>query len=444
MRSPLFSRFIFALCAAALVVFSGGCLRIRVHGDPAAAVGQLHERVENAIAAAMPLRVATYNTSLYEETDGGLIRRLEAGDDAARKIAHVLQRVRPDLVLLNEFDYDAEGRAADLFQREYLEVAQAQNARALRYPYRYFAAVNTGVPSGLDLDGDGTIGGSGRKRGNDAWGYGLHPGQYGMLVLSMYPIDTDQVRTFQSLKWSAMPDASQPVDPRARRMFYPEAIWRALRLSSKSHWDVPIRTPRGILHFLVSHPTPPVFDGPEDRNGARNGDELRLWREYLDNDPADASWLCDDRGRCGGLPAGERFVIAGDLNNDPIDGDGRHDAILELIGHPRMLPHAAPRSAGAVVAAKRDGGANAAHRGDPAHDTGNFGPKVGNLRLDYVLPSVGLDMIGSGVFWPAEDSGDAAYSEASDHHAVWIDVYLLPRSAPNSIAPRNDVRDSGG
>src|SRR3546814_2632341 len=55
----------------------------------------------------------------------------------------------------------------------------------------YLAPVNTGVPSGLDLDGSGTVGGEGRDRGNDAWGYGLHPGQYGMLVLSRYPIDTD-------------------------------------------------------------------------------------------------------------------------------------------------------------------------------------------------------------------------------------------------------------
>lgn len=435
MRRSLFPRSAIALCAATLVVLSAGCLRIRVHGDPAAAVEQLQKRAEDAIAAALPLqlRVATYNTSLYEETEGGLIRRLQTGDEAARRIAHVLQRVRPDLVLLNEFDYDAEGRAADLFQRDYLEVAQAADAPALRYPYRYFAPVNTGVPSGLDLDGNGTVGGKGRDRGDDAWGYGLHPGQYGMLVLSRYPIDPAQVRTFQRLKWSAMPDASQPVDPRARRMFHPEAIWRELRLSSKSHWDVPVRTPQGVLHFLVSHPTPPVFDGPEDRNGARNGDELRLWREYLDNDPADAAWLCDDGGRCGGLPAGERFVIAGDLNNDPFDGDGRHAAILELIEHPRTLRHAAPRSAGAEAAAKRSGGANANHRGDPAEDTGDFGPKIGNLRLDYVLPSVGLHLVGSGVFWPSTDSADAAFSEASDHHAVWIDVIPLPRASPNSI-----------
>lgn len=413
-------RIVLLSCIVALTIASAGCLRVRVHGEPPASDGPPSNT--SAPDTSAPLRVATYNASLYDDSDRGLIRRLETGDPAARKIAAVLQRVRPDLVLLNEFDYDAEGRAADLFQRDYLEIAQMPGGTALRYPYRYFAPVNTGVPSGLDLDGNGTVGGSGRDRGNDAWGYGLHPGQYGMLVLSRHPIDAQAVRSFRLLAWSAMPDASTPVDPNARRMFYPEPVWRALRLSSKSHWDVPVRTPHGTLHFLVSHPTPPVFDGPEDRNGARNADELRLWREYLDDDPADRGWLCDDAGRCGGLPDGARFVIAGDLNNDPVDGDGRHDAIHALIGHPRVLRHVAPRSDGAIAAARAAGGANAAHRGDPAEDTGDFGPKVGNLRLDYVLPSTGLRVVASGVFWPAPDDAEAALAAASDHRPVWIDI----------------------
>lgn len=372
--------------------------------------------------ASTPLRVATYNVSLYDDADGGVIRRLDAGDDGARKVAAVLQRLRPDLVLLNEFDYDAEGRAADLFQQRYLEVPQAGGGDALHYPHRYFAPVNTGEPSGMDLDNNGTVGGAGRDRGNDAWGYGLHPGQYGMLVLSRYPIERDAVRSFRLLRWSAMPDALRPYHPTQRGYHHRDEVWARLRLSSKSHWDVPVRTPLGRLHFLVSHPTPPVFDGPEDRNGARNADELRLWREYLDNDPADHAWLCDDGGRCGGLADGERFVIAGDLNNDPNDGDGRHDAIRALIDHPRVLRHAPPRSEGAAIAARNTGGINATHVGDPAEDTGDFGPKVGNLRLDYMLPSIGLRWRHGGVFWPAPGSEDAAIAHASDHHAVWVDL----------------------
>lgn len=379
------------------------------------------ERVQPDASHA-PLRVATYNVSLYDDADGGVIRRLDVDDEGARKVAAVLQRLRPDLVLLNEFDYDAEGRAADLFQQRYLEVPQAGGGDALHYPHRYFAPVNTGEPSGMDLDNNGSVGGTGRDRGNDAWGYGLHPGQYGMLVLSRYPIERDAVRSFRLLRWSTMPDALRPYHPTQRGYHHRDEVWSRLRLSSKSHWDVPVRTPLGRLHFLVSHPTPPVFDGPEDRNGARNADELRLWREYLDNDPADHAWLCDDDGRCGGLPEGERFVIAGDLNNDPNDGDGRHEAIRALIDHPRVLRHAPPRSEGAVIAARSTGGVNATHVGDPAEDTGDFGPKVGNLRLDYALPSIGLRLRQGGVFWPAPGSEDAAIAHASDHHAVWVDL----------------------
>lgn len=392
--------------ALAVALVCAGCLRVVVHGDP------------SALAAEDPLRIATYNTSLYSDQAGGLIERLQADDPAARKIAAVLQKVRPDLVLLNEFDYDDAHRAADLFQRRYLETAQPGGGDALRYPYRYLAPVNTGVPSGLDLDGNGKVGGAGRERGNDAWGYGLHPGQYGMLVLSRYPIDAQAVRTFQTLPWSALPDAARPVDPASRG--YSDAVWKRLRLSSKSHWDVPVRTPLGVVHFLVSHPTPPVFDGPEDRNGARNADEIRLWREYVS--PGDKPWLCDDRGRCGGLPADALFAIAGDLNNDPVDGDGRHEAIVELLEHPRVLRYATPRSEGAAAIAAAYAATGVHHRGSPAHATGDFGPKAGTLRLDYVLPSVGFALQDSGVFWPAEGDADAAIADGSDHHLVWVDV----------------------
>lgn len=396
------------LIALLMLPFLAACVHVNVHGDP------------SAYAAEKKIRVATYNTSLYSDEAGGLIRELEGDSAHARKIAAVLQRVRPDLVLLNEFDYDDAHRAADLFQQRYLEVAQAGGGEALKYSYRYLAPVNTGVPSGLDLDRNGQAGGEGRSRGNDAWGYGLHPGQYGMLVLSKYPIDTAAVRTFQKLRWSAMPDALRPIDPASRGYFYPDDIWNQLRLSSKSHWDVPVRTPGGTTHFLVSHPTPPVFDGPEDRNGKRNHDEIRLWREYIS--PGDKPWLCDDAGRCGGLAGDARFVIAGDLNNDPVDGDGMHEAILELLEHPRVMRYATPRSEGGAEVASAYAATGIEHRGSPAHVTGDFGPKAGAMRLDYVLPSTGFGLIGSGVFWPPSGSEEAKIADGSDHHLVWVDL----------------------
>ena len=367
------------------------------------------------------LRLASYNVSLYTNQAGGLIEKLHNGSEQAASIAAVLQTMRPDIVLINEFDFDAEGKAADLFQRNYLEVAQGEDSQPLHYAYRYLAPVNTGVPSGLDLDNNGSVGGSDRERGNDAWGYGLHPGQYGMLVLSRYPIDTAAVRTFQQLKWHTLPGARQPLNPENGQPFWPDAVWKQLRLSSKSHWDVPVDTPNGRIHVLASHPTPPAFDGPEKRNVARNADELRLWHEYLKGE-ADSNWLCDDQGRCGGLATDARFVIAGDLNNDPADGNGDNSAIVELIEHPRVLRMPSPASEGA-----RELGAAYAERGiqrigNPAHATGDFGPRTGSLRLDYVLPSAGMELLGNGVYWPANGQPGADKASASDHRLVWVDV----------------------
>jgi endonuclease/exonuclease/phosphatase family metal-dependent hydrolase len=371
-----------------------------------AARGQREERA----AAPPPIRFATYNTSLYSEQAGGAIARLEADDPRARQLAAVIQHVRPDVLLLNEFDFDPAGRAADLFQQRYLEQSQAGQP-SIHYPHRYLAPVNTGVPSGLDLNRDGRSDGP-----DDAWGFGHHPGQYGMLVLSRFPIDATRVRTFQRLRWATLPGARRPVMPDGAA-FWPDAVWQQLRLSSKSHWDVPVETPLGTIHFLVSHPTPPVFDGEENRNGLRNFDEIRLWAEYLT--PGDKPWLCDDAGQCGGLPPDARFVLAGDLNADPVDGAGVPGSIAQLLQHPRVDAGAAPESDGAAARAVEYG---LARRGAPRTHTGDFGPQAGTLRLDYVLPSVGFAHAGGGVFWPISPPEHVEWAKASDHHLVWLDL----------------------
>src|SRR5215207_1964849 len=145
----------------------------------------------------------------------------------------------------------------------------------------------------------GTTGGP-----DDAFGFGFFPGQFGMAVYSMHPIVLDDVRTFQTFRWADMPGALLPDDPSTPApadWFTPEELAQ-VRLSSKSHWDLPIDVDGRIVHFLVSHPTPPVFDGPEDRNGRRNHDEIRLWADYVT--PGQASrYIYDDEGRRGGLPA---------------------------------------------------------------------------------------------------------------------------------------------
>lgn len=375
------------------------------------------------------VRFATFNTALERPGQGVLAEELATPDsEQARNVAEIIQHVRPDVLLVNEFDYDEEGNGPRRFQDNYLSVGQ-NGADAIEYPYVYSAPVNTGVASGADLNGDGeavTEPGS-PAYAEDAFGYGLFPGQYGMVVYSMYPIVTEDVRTFQTFRWADMPGALLPTDPETGESYYsPEAL-EVLRLSSKSHWDLPIDTGRGRpVHLLASHPTPPTFDGPEKRNVARNHDEIRFWADYVT--PRAGSYIYDDQGRRGGLPVGAPFVIAGDLNADPNDGDGHPNAVTQLLEHPGITD-VRPSSQGGRGAAQRQGGANDGHGGDPVLDSADFAdePGPGNLRVDYVLPSRIVPARSAGVFWPTVDdplfrlTGDYPFP-SSDHRMVWVDV----------------------
>jgi len=355
----------------------------------------------SASAEPEQIRVATFNASLNRAADGELVTDLSTPDDPqAREVAEVVQRVRPDVLLVNEFDHAPE--AADLFRANYLERGQ-NGADPIEYPYAFAAPSNTGVASGFDLNDDGAVGGP-----DDALGFGQFPGQYGMLVLSRLPIDTGGVRTFQHFLWKDLPDTRVPTG------FYAPEELAVLPLSSKSHWDVPVQVGDRILHVLAAHPTPPTFDGPEDRNGLRNADEIAFWRRYVQ--PGAGEALYDDDGTRGGLGEGERFVILGDQNSDPVDGDSVPGAAQQILTADRVIDPA-PGSDGAAEAA------NPGHRGDPRLDTADFGePQPGNLRADYVLPSSLMQVAGDGVFWPVRADPLARLNDASDHHATWVDL----------------------
>ncbi len=377
------------------------------------------------------VRFATFNASLNRNAAGQLRADLSTPDNAqARTIAEIVQRARPDVLLINEFDFDP--LAADLFADNYLAIGQ-NGAAPIRYRYHFIAPSNTGIASGFDLNNDGNVvstpGAAGY--GDDALGFGAFPGQFGLVVYSRYPIDRAHARTFQKFLWKDMPGALLPDDPATAApadWYSPEEL-RVVRLSSKSHWDLPIEIGRRTVHFLVAHPTPPVFDGPEDRNGRRNFDEIGFWADYVT--PGKGRYIYDDNGRRGGLPPGSSFVIAGDQNSDPLDGDSIPGAAQQLLDNPRIDATFAPASAGAVEASALQGGANATHRSDPRFDTADFADtSPGNLRADYVLPSgKGFEVRGGGVFWPVQSdplfrlTGVFPFP-SSDHRLVWLDVRL--------------------
>ena len=142
------------------------------------------------------------------------------------------------------------------------------------------------------------------------------------------------------------------------------------------------------LTLMAIDAAPPVFDGPEDRNGARNADQIRLLQKVLD-------------GNVGRPPEGD-FVILGNLNLDPERGQGRRDVVRALLRDLRLRDPRPRDDAGRLATADwRD-------------------PVPGDLRVDYVLPSAELGVLDAGVLWPQDVAG--ASEGASRHALVWVDI----------------------
>ena len=306
-----------------------------------------------------------------------MLRDLGREDDQIDAVLAVIGNVDPDVLLLTDFDYDLDGMALAAFA-----------ARA-GYDHSFAFAPNTGVPTGLDIDRNGRLGDA-----RDAQGYGRFTGDGGMAILSRYPFG--RATNYSDVLWRDVAGAQWPADE-------PSAVLDVQRLSTSGHWVVPVLAPEGPVNLMGFSATPPVFDGPEDRNGLRNRDELRFWTNILDQSP----------------PAD--FVILGNANLDPADGDGLRDAMAAFLADPR-LQDALPRSDGGRAAA------DAGQSGDPALDTADWpDDRPGNLRVSYVLPAATWHVTDAGVFWPAPDDPNAALLgddglAAGPHRMVWVQV----------------------
>jgi endonuclease/exonuclease/phosphatase family protein len=313
---------------------------------------------------------------LQRDGPGLILRDLSRGkDDQINAVLAVIAFADADVLALQGIDYDLTGEAL------------ARLAKAAGYPHHFALRPNTGLPTGLDMDGDGRLGGP-----RDAQGYGRFSGQGGMAILSRFPIDADGVQDLSHVLWVDVPDPSLPTSDGVP---FPSVEAQAVqRLSTTGHWIVPIDAPQSPFHLLTFHASPPVFDGPEDRNGKRNHDEIRLWEQVLS-------------GTVGTPPPG-LFVIAGDANLDPVDGDGIKSAIRSLLANP-ALQDTSPRG----------------HSGTDTADWDD--PVPGDLRADYVLPSTHWTVVDSGVIWPGPDDAFAGtVATASRHHLVWVDLAIDP------------------
>ncbi len=311
-----------------------------------------------------------------------MLRDILSGEDAqVDALVRVVQAADPDVLVLADMDFDLEGRAA---------MALAQMIGG--YPFHIALRPNRGVQSGQDRNGDGRLG-----TAEDAQGYGEFAGQSGMVVLSRLPFVPDRIKDHSQFLWRDLP-ATLGADAVADQ-----------RLATTGFYVIPVRRANGdTVSLLTWHATAPVFDGPDDFNGRRNHDETAFWLDYLT-----------------GMPAASHFVLLGTANLDPVDGDGRPEALLQLLSHPH-LQDPMPESEGGVLAAGMDAGANTAQSGNPALDTADWPDDPGwpgNLRVDYVLPSRMFDVLDAGVVWPAEEGSlRQDVLSASRHRLIWADL----------------------
>ena len=334
------------------------------------------------------IRLAFFHTELSRDGPGLLLRDILSGEDEqVLAVSEVVREVEPDILVLAGIDWDLEGHAL---------AALVDAIGGFRHSFSN--RPNRGIQSGRDLNDDVIL-----ATPDDAFGWAEFPGQNGMAVLSRLPLAKDKMRDFTELPWLVLKDALAP-----------EGTDDQARLSSTVHWDLPVVLPSGDrLHLLIWHATPPVFDGPEDRNGRRNHDEAAFWLECLD-------------GAFGDAP--DRFVLMGAANLDPADGDGRPQALNRLLRHP-LVTDPKPSSNGGVWKSREDGGTNLRHGGNPTLDTVDWPDgegRPGNLRVDFVLPSSNLRVVGSGVLWPENDTSLRRNVEtASRHRLVWVDIELV-------------------
>ncbi|MEL6610078.1 MAG: endonuclease/exonuclease/phosphatase family protein [Pseudomonadota bacterium] len=295
-----------------------------------------------------------------------LMRDRAADIDA---ILATIVQATPDIITLHDVDWDAGLVAATAFQTRLARSGWDMPHLVARRP-------NSGMATGLDMDGDGRVG-----RARDAQGYGLFSGAGGMIMLSRYPIlsvDDYSDVLWSGLAWARLPRVDGAPFPSARAQ-------GAQRLSSVGHWAVAIDTPGAPVTVLTHHATPPVFDGPEDRNGLRNRDELLFWARWAETMETGA------------------YVLAAVTNLDAKRGDGLRDAWAALAPH---FQDVAPKSADAD--------------GVPSDVTARF-EQPGPLRTTHVLPATGCPVTGSGLIWPEEPRGlgDRRFTR---HALVYVDM----------------------
>ena len=212
-------------------------------------------------------------------------------------MAEIIQRVRPDVLLINEFDFDARGTALRLFQDNYLSVPH-NGAAADRLPLRLTAPSNTGIPSGLRPEQQRRFTPVARLRRRRVRLRLLpRPVRHGRLLevpdrRRRHP----DVPALPVEGHAGRPAARRPGDPGRRRLVLPRRARRASGCRRRATGTCRSRSAaRPCTSWSATRPRR-SSTAPEDRNGTRNFDEIRLWADYV-TARRTAGYIYDDAGR---------------------------------------------------------------------------------------------------------------------------------------------------
>mgnify|MGYP002620341710 CR=1 FL=1 len=315
-----------------------------------------------------------FHSGLGRDGPGLLLRDIQRREADVLAVRDLIIEARPDVLLLLRFDWDHDGLALAAFADLLAEAGHA-------LPHHFAPRPNTGWATGLDMDGDGRTG-----TPDDAQGWGRFAGAGGMALMSRLPIEAGLAQDHSGFLWRDLPGALIPM--RDGVPYPSEAVFALQRLSSTGHWQVPLRmADGGLLHVLAWHAGPPAFGGPMQRNRRRNHDETAFWTLLLD-------------GALPFAPPPAPFVLMGNSNLDPDEGDGIHEAMKALLVHPALQdprplePH--PET------------------GAPSPATAHWPRGPGALRVSYILPDAGQESRASGLIWP----------ESGSHALLWLDLAL--------------------
>jgi hypothetical protein len=240
-------------------------------------------------------------------------------------------------------------------------------------------------------------------------GWGEFEGRFNTAVISRFPILRDQARIVTDVAWEDLPDNKIALMKQQTNIDVPAGF----PLFEKGLHVVPVQIGAQVLHLVLLHTVSPAFD---PINPYRNYDELRGLKLFLD-------------GQLPGvepLPPEAKFIVIGDLNADPDDGDGLSGAIQQVLEHPSLVAWM-PEGAGT----KGNNGKYNTYLSGCGNDDGMIPPDPTlkfQMQLDYMLPSSTVGQpLGGEIFFPDFETDKDAYDlacNASDHRLLSMELEL--------------------